>query len=383
MLMRMLKNFFWNTWDNLIKVLGLSAVGTLFNAALIFSVVVLWGAAKLPPHKLNPPRITIPEGSIFKKGFPKLSIKEQYVTLIAASTRDITLAYAVSTNATPIDAKRIAIGQGGTHGNGKITLKAGVKRAIPLLSSYKAENNWTIQFATDQGKASGRITIPAFTGRDAFNFMGQIILFLLLSLSFPSMGVIFHCSRRMIEGTEDGFFRELWNGLKKMIFPGTKLFLINTLVYFIFYVAFGFYLFNLGKMLGVDIPALKWAAMGITGWLFTFFTLMQFYLLPLIAHNPKEKISLVFKKASLLVVDNVMMTFSVFLFTFVLFSLSFFSLAIITVLLPGLIAMLHMTNFYILLRKYEPPAEDDHEEKDDSAEKTTRSWRTIFRPWEG
>jgi len=378
----MLRNFFWNTWDNLIRILGLSAIGTLLNAPLIVSVVVLWGAAKLPPHKINPPVITKSEKTLFKKGSPELVIKEQYVTLLVNTARDTTLTYAVSTNGAPIDAKKIAIGQGGTHGTGKINLKAGEKKAIPLFSSYKAEHRWTIQFATGKGKPAARITIPAFTGEDAFSFLGRILVFLLLSLSFPSMAVLYHCARRLIEGTENGFFRELWTGLKKMFLPGTKLFLINALVYVIFYVAFGFYMFNLEKIIGTDIPPLRWVAIGITGWLSTFYTMLQFYLLPLLAHNPEEKLLLVFKKASLLVVDNVLMTFSVFLFTFVLFALSFFSLAIITVLLPGLIAMLHMTNFYILLRQYEPPEEDDHVEKDDSAEKTTRSWRTIFRPWE-
>lgn len=381
----MLKNFFWNTWDNLARVLGLSALGTVFNAILVFSIVVLWGAAKLPPHKLRPPETVISGTNAFLPGYPRIEIKDQFVTLLAAAPANAEFFYTVSTNTKAAPGDAVRSGKAGTHGSGRITLQAREIRAIPLLSTYRADLFWSIQLATPQGTAAARITLPAFTDEDAYNFLSQIIFFLILSLSFPTMAVLAHNARRLIEGTAEGFFREVWLGVRKMFLPGLKLFLCNALVYFIFYVAFGFYIFNLKRLLGVDIPPLRWAAIGITGWLFTFFTMMQMYLIPLLVYKPKEKFTIILKRASLLTVDNVVQTFSVLLFTFVLFALSFFSLAVITILLPGLVAMLHVTNFSVLLNRYEPPEEQSlqgEKKKDDSAERETRSWRTIFRPWE-
>lgn len=381
----MLKNFFWNTWDNLARILGLSALGTVFNLVLVFSVVVLWGAAKLPPHKIKPPQTVISRSNAFLPGYPRIEIKDQFVTLLAATPAAAEFSYIVSTNPKPAAPDAVLSGKAGTHGGGKLSLQPREIRAIPLLSSYRAELFWNIQLVTPQGEAAARITLPAFTDEDAYNFLSQIIFFLILSLSFPTMAVLAHNARRLIEGTAEGFFRELWLGIRKMFLPGMKLFVCNALVYFIFYVAFGFYIFNLKRLIGVDIPPLRWAAIGITGWLFTFFTMMQMYLIPLLVYKPGEKFTIILKRASLLTVDNVVQTFSVLLFTFVLFALSFFSLAIITILLPGLVAMLHVTNFSVLLNRYEPPAEDQLQgtkKRDDSAERETRSWRTIFRPWE-
>ena len=92
-----------------------------------------------------------------------------------------------------------------------------------------------------------------------------------------------------------------------------------------------------------------------------------------------------FKKAALLVVDNIVHTVAVFVISVVLMALSTFSMVIISVLLPGVLAMLHMTNFHIMLLQYEPPeeaAEKTELVRDFSAENETRSWKTIFKPWD-
>lgn len=315
---RMLKNFFWNTWDNLGKVLGFSLIGSLLNLPLIFGVVVLWGSARLTPEQLF--------------------LNRQGPTSVAR------MSHGRSTN--------------------RMAGPATNTRAATNAAAGQAEN-----------------TPRRVRANLAFNKLFSLLLVLLLSFTFPVMGGVYGAARRNIEGTNTKFLRDFWECLQENFGRSLLVFLINAVIYIMFFTAFNFYLFfpPLER-----IAALQWGMIGITGWLFFFFTLMQIYLIPLIIHK-KEAVFLVYKKAALLVVDNIAQGIAVFLFSMVMLALSLYSVVIITLLLPGVWAMLHVTNFYVLLQQYEPPelpSSGEDGKRDFSAENETRSWRSIFRPWE-
>jgi len=349
MFAKVIKNFFWNTWDNLTKVLGLSMIGTILNIPLIIGVVMLWGSAKLTPQQML----------LNKKGPTSI------VKTITPKNKKNKIATIKETNDKKVKNKIAAK---------KTTVKKNKKLSLDQAYGRKTKKI---------PKSKKRKSVYQLKDTEAYNLFGRMLLPLLLCLSFPIMASVFATARQNIDGTATRFFRDIFRNLKKYFLRSSALFLINLVVYYLFFIAFGFYLFNLKLLIG-DIPIIKWAAIGITGWLFFFYTMMQLYLLPLLIHK-KESFTLMFKKAALLVVDNIVHTVAVFVISVVLMALSTFSMVIISVLLPGVLAMLHMTNFHIMLLQYEPPeetAEKTEFVRDFSAENETRSWKTIFKPWD-
>ncbi len=337
MFAKMLKNFFWNSWDNISRLLGFSVFGAMINAPLIFGIVMLWGTAKLTPDQLQRDAVpTKQEEQKFMTG--KSSIPKKIV--VKKNTQD-------ANNKSTIDKK-----------NNTDTATIKQTKKIPKKSK-----------------------LDSLTPNEAYTIFSHIVFAILLSFSFPTMAAVFGGLKDAFHGTPDNFFVSLGKNLKKFGLRTAGLFLFNLAIYFIFLNAFKFYLF-FGPL--QNMVVLKYIAMGISSWLFLFFTMMQLYMLPLMIDR-KESFILYLKRSALLVIDNILQSFTVLVMTVIIFALSNFSLVISTILLMGTIASLHITNFYVLLKKYEPEdKKDDNGEfiKDFSAENETRSWKTLFKPWE-
>jgi uncharacterized membrane protein YesL len=348
-----LKHFFWNTWDNILRVLGLSMLGSFLNLPLILGVVLLWGAAKLTPDQL----LVNPEGPAA-------------VSTMASTTAGAAPATAGAAPATAGAAPATA-GAAPATGKTEAVPEDAVAGTVPLPGG-------TTGTATNQNPVPARME-----SSQAYDVFANLALALLLGITFPAMAAVFASARNLIEGTAGGFFRDFFHNLVSCFPRALLLFLASGAIWVLLLIALKFYLYH---PLFESMPALQYAAIGVTAWFFLFFSLIQLYLVPLLVTR-KEGIGMLFKRAALLVVDNIGQSITVLVTSAVLFALSLFSVVVITLLLPGVLAMLWMTNYFMLLRQYEPPEEkpdaNQPRKRDFSAENETRSWRTIFRPWEG
>jgi len=338
MFAKMLKNFFWNSWDNISRLLGFSVFGAMINVPLILGIVLLWGTAKLTPDQLQ--RNAVPS-------------KQQVEKFMTGKDKK---------------AKKIVIKKKAATKNTKLSA---VKKTTPNTDTTTKSIN----------KDKPKSKFDSLTPNEAYHIFSNIVFAILLSFSFPTMGAVFGGLRDAFQGTQDSFFRSLGRNFKKYFLRTSGLFLFNLFIYFIFLNAFKFYLF-FGPLQKMAI--LKYIAMGISSWLFLFYTMIQLYMLPLIIDR-KESFIISLKRSALLVIDNIVQSFTVLVITIMIFALSNFSLVISTIVLMGTIASLHLTNFYVLLKKYEPDDKKNNNTefiKDFSAEEETRSWRTLFKPWE-
>lgn len=195
-----------------------------------------------------------------------------------------------------------------------------------------------------------------------------ILLAIPLITAPAATGGLYHLTRRMAWG-EPAHIRDFFAGFREHFRPSLAVGAFTIVVFFLLWTAVDFYSHLGGPM---EIPGLVLSAVLLWGGLF--FLLMHVHAFPLIADGERSFLQIL-KKSALLVLDNPVFTLGVIVQAtalkvicvvtgagFFLAAVSFTSL---------LLSMAHRE----LIRKYRPGDVPPDEPE-------TRTWRSIFRPWE-
>lgn len=125
------------------------------------------------------------------------------------------------------------------------------------------------------------------------------LTFFLLSLIWHgiSPGIIYYLLKIATFKESKGFFKEIFDGIKKYLLHCLAIFIINLSFFLIFFLAYNFYrqLHNL-KILSLILT-------GISIWIAFVFLLMQIYLIPILVLDEKKRIFVSYKKALIMVLS--------------------------------------------------------------------------------
>ncbi|MBP7792642.1 MAG: hypothetical protein KA120_06235 [Candidatus Goldbacteria bacterium] len=125
------------------------------------------------------------------------------------------------------------------------------------------------------------------------------IAFLLLFFAWHvcSPGIVYYLSKIVTMKEQKSVLSEIFEGITRYFLQGTVFFVINLGFFFLFYLAYNFYI----RLQTIKILSLILA--GISIWIAVIFILMQLYLIPILILDENKRIFISYKKALIMVLS--------------------------------------------------------------------------------
>ncbi len=203
------------------------------------------------------------------------------------------------------------------------------------------------------------------------------VAFSLLTLPNASAGMLHFTSLLVLK--HDAQIKDVFRGIRRYFVQATLFSLLALIVWVVLAANIVFYWTVVG-------PKNFWLAAvlgGITIWIFAFYNLMLVYVLPLLVQRHSGVLE-TFKLAALLTLDNVRMSFGLYLSLVTIVLLSCFTLVGIIFIPAGVGGVVLNTGYKQLVRRYEQKERERAglEPLEEEDEYAGRGLRDILKPWE-